>query len=272
MTDGGRHRIYQIYYDSITESENDRGFLQLDNLSNERPDWAEYWPIRNFLLGNELDDDTYYGFLSPKFGRKTGLASTEVLAFLDSADEDVVTFSPFFDQSAFSINVFEQAASAHRGIYPTLVDAFRFLDPSADIENLVMTSRSTVYCNYFVAKKGVWHSWLAACEKIFAICEANLSPLAHRLTALVNYSGARTPAKVFVIERVISFLLATGRQWNVRAYNPMTLPFGSSSVAKFRSELAELDALKIAYCETGHLEYLQAFGRIRSEIVEKIRR
>lgn len=270
MSDGGPYKIYQIYYNTITQSENDQGFLQLDNLANERPDWAEYWPIRRFLLGNALHDNTYYGFLSPKFGRKTGLGSAEVLAFLDSAEEDVVTFSPFFDQSAFSINAFEQAASIHRGIYPTLVDAFRFLDPSADIQNLVMTSRSTVYCNYFAAKKGVWHSWLANCEKLYSLCETNRTSLAGMLNAQVNYSGTRTPAKVFVIERVISFLLSTNRRWSVRAYNPMKLPYGISRVAKFKSELAELDALKIAYCETGHVEYLHAYSQIRSEIVRKI--
>ena len=43
------HEIYQIFYNESTQKSNDPGFLPLDNLSNERPDWSEYWPIRRFL-------------------------------------------------------------------------------------------------------------------------------------------------------------------------------------------------------------------------------
>jgi hypothetical protein len=86
----------------------------------------------------------------------------------------------------------------------------------------------------------------------------------------VNYTGQRYPAKVFLVERMISYLLATSGRWSSRAYNPMRLPYGSSRVAKFKDELAELDALKIAYRETGYVEYLHAYSRIRSEIIKKI--
>ena len=45
--------IYQIHYG--LEDERDSGFDVLDNASNERPDWFEYWPIRKYLLGETLD-------------------------------------------------------------------------------------------------------------------------------------------------------------------------------------------------------------------------
>ena len=51
------------------------GWQVLDNLNNERPDWFEYWPIRRFLLGDELDEQAFYGFFSPKFSAKTGLGT-----------------------------------------------------------------------------------------------------------------------------------------------------------------------------------------------------
>jgi hypothetical protein len=63
-------KIYQIYYSEATKAHNDPGFLPMDNLANERPDWREYWPIRNYLLNNNLEEDTRYGFLSPKFEAK----------------------------------------------------------------------------------------------------------------------------------------------------------------------------------------------------------
>jgi hypothetical protein len=74
-------KVYQIYYSDETRKSNDSGFLQLDNLGNDRPDWREYWPIRKYLLENTLDENTFYGFLSPKFKDKTGLSSDQVYEF-----------------------------------------------------------------------------------------------------------------------------------------------------------------------------------------------
>lgn len=58
--------IHQIFYSEETRKSLDAGFIPLDN-SNQRPDWCEYWPIRNFLINAPLDSDGFYGFLSPKF-------------------------------------------------------------------------------------------------------------------------------------------------------------------------------------------------------------
>ena len=55
-------RIYQICYSKETLANVPVGFLVLDNVANERPDWREYWAIRNFLLNNYLSEDTLYGF------------------------------------------------------------------------------------------------------------------------------------------------------------------------------------------------------------------
>ena len=52
--------IHQIYYSPETRAQLDAGFTPLDNLANERPDWREYWPIRNHLLRNALADDDYH--------------------------------------------------------------------------------------------------------------------------------------------------------------------------------------------------------------------
>ena len=267
MSDSYRHKIYQIYYNSITEKENDKGFLQLDNLSNQRPDWSEYWPIRNHLLHNELDETSYYGFFSPQFKQKTDLDSSDVFKYLDSAEQDVVIFSPYFDQSAFPINVFEQAEMCHKDIYQCFIEIFKALGSEVNIQNLVMTSRNTIFCNYFAAKKSVWEAWINQCEKIFSISEENELPLARLLNSSVQHTGAHYPAKVFVIERMISYLLSTSSRWSVKVYNPMTLPYANSNIAKFKKELSELDALKIAYCETGYQEYIQTFYQIRSEIL-----
>jgi len=107
-------QIYQIAYDAASlESVQKSGFLMLDNLSNQRPDWYEYWPIRGYLSTHVMDDDVWYGFFSPKFSEKTGLGMSDIRVFVDKVtatkDVDVVLFSPQPDMGAHFLNVFEQA-------------------------------------------------------------------------------------------------------------------------------------------------------------------
>lgn len=265
-----RHKIFQIYYDSRTQAENDKGFLQLDNSSNERPDWSEYWPIRRYLHNNKLEDNLYYGFFSPKFKEKTGLDSTTVFEFLENSNEDVIVFSPFFDQSAFFINVFEQAKFAHPSIDECLVEAFRALDGGVDINNLFMTSRNTVFCNYFAAKRDFWEKWIACGEILFGYAEENRTPLGKLLNSNVTHSRKEYPAKVFAVERIVSFLMSTRKEWSARIFEPARLPYSNPFFLNYKLELIELDALKIAYLETGSSEYIRPLNQIRSKIISDI--
>ena len=75
--------IYQIYYDKQTYEMLDKGFLPLDNSNSPRPDWFEFWPIRKFLKETPLNEDSWYGFLSPKFVLKTGFTSTVIKDFIN---------------------------------------------------------------------------------------------------------------------------------------------------------------------------------------------
>ena len=74
----GEVRAFQIFYNEKSRALLDPDFEPLDNLKNERPDWYEYWPIRNYLMQNRLDESAYYGFLSPNFYEKTRLAGSQV--------------------------------------------------------------------------------------------------------------------------------------------------------------------------------------------------
>ena len=67
--------VHQILNHYTPRQALDPGFVVLDNSANERPDWFEYWPIRKFLLDEALDENAFYGFLSPKFRVKTNLSA-----------------------------------------------------------------------------------------------------------------------------------------------------------------------------------------------------
>jgi len=265
--------LHQIYYSEQTRLEVDHGFIGLDNLANERPDWREYWPIRNYLLRNHLDEDGYYGFFSPKFKAKTGLDADQVRNFVNThaADAQVLIFSPYFDLSAFPLNIFEQGASQHKGTMEAFRGSVSLLDPSVDLATLVMDSRNTVFCNFIVAKPEFWVAWLKNCERLFKVAEVGGTALAAELNANTDHDGGGVPAKVFVIERVASLMLSTQQQWTVRAFNPTLLPYSTAKVADYPNELIRMDALKIAYATQGYGQFLAMYAQVRQEIIERTR-
>lgn len=261
---------YQIYYSEQTRDGLDPGFLPLDNLANPRPDWREYWPMRKFLLEQQLDEQAFYGFFSPKFKQKTTLDAGALYDFVRAqpADTDVVLFSPFFDQSAFPLNIFEQGLAQHANIAEVFEETLRLLAPQVNIDNLLMDTRNTVFCNYFVARPAFWRRWLEQCEKVFAIGEANDSRFGQLLNGGTTHDGGLAPNKVFVTERVASLILSTEPQWRVQAYNPMLMPFTNAGVARFPNELVLLDSLKIAARDTGHGQYLNIYYQLRNILMQ----
>ena len=243
----------------------DPGFEPLDNSKNARPDWREYWPIRHFLLENRLIAGDYYGFLSPAFGRKTGLSSAAVREFARSqgGTADVLLFSPFYDQVAFFLNQWEQGAMTHRGA-TVFERSLPLVAPGFDIFRTVSSSRDSVFCNYFLARAEFWREWLACAERIFECAEQGGSELAEALRKSVQYGPQSAPAKVFIIERIVSALLATQAHWRVQAYNSMLLPMSGSTISALPLELCALDALKIAYQTDPREQFLEAYFQLRA--------
>lgn len=249
------------------------GYTPLDNSGNERPDWREYWPIRNYFREHPPREDEYYGFLSPAFRAKTRLEPRTLLDYFAAHADgaDVLLFSPFFDQIAFFLNCWEQGALAHPGARALFDDTLALVAPEFRIEETVGCSSNTVYCNYFLARGAFWREWLVRCERLYASAERGDTPLGRALAAPLDYKAGSAPAKVFAVERVASALLATGTHWRVRAYNPLLLPFSTSPISTLGPELAALDALKLAYLAEGRGEYLDAFFRLRAQFAQRQR-
>jgi hypothetical protein len=185
-------------------------------------------------------------------------------------DVDVVTFSPFFDQAAYFLSVFEHAALCHPGIGPIMEEAVKLGWPELSVGEVVMSSLQTIFCNYFVAKPAFWLQWLEKCERIFAVAEAADSPLAQQLNGDVKYEWQQAPAKVFIIERMASLMLATQPAWKVRNFNPTALPVGNLALSQFSDDLLVLDALKQMAKTTGFAQYMETYVRKRIQLTERL--
>jgi len=240
--------------------------LPLDNRSNERPDWAEYWPIRRFLQNESLDENAFYGFLSPRFGEKLHASPEAIKEFVTSVadDIDVAAFSPYFDHRALFRNVFEQGEFFFPGLMDISQRVFKETLPEIDLSRLVNTSESAIFCNYFAAKPRFWREWLSCCEKVFTVAETEKHPCAMALNRGYKWRSGLIPAKVFIIERMASLLLAISPDFKVRKYEKSSL--ASEFTYLPYSLFSTLDLLKIeALNQTPML--LDAFTKIQRGIL-----
>ena len=258
-------QIYQILNHYTPREDLDPGFAVLDNSANERPDWFEYWPIRRFLLEEALDENTFYGFLSPKFKLKTSLSAGAVREFILAADSavDVVLLSPSIHNSAYYLNVFEHGDAEHPGLKNVAKTLFERLGLNGDLDALVSDSRNTVHSNYFIAKPRFWRAWLVINEKMYAIAETPGDALGEALCAPTTYRGGKqVQMKIFVMERIATWLLTGAREsgeFVARVRDPFV---ARSRIYKLPIAIV-CDALKIAYATEGRSQYKDVFLLMR---------
>jgi hypothetical protein len=254
--------VYQIRYDSSQEVDHD--FLPLDNTANERPDWFEYWAIRNFLRTQPLDENAFYGFLSPRFKSKTNLSGREVHEFIRRHGEtaEVLLFTPSLHLTAYHLNVFKYGDRCHPGLLSLAARFFRRIGRPTNLDTLVTHSGNEVYSNYFVARPNFWRTWLQISDWLFEIAESKDDPLGIELRKQTTYRGGkRVEIKVLLMERVPTWLLAREPQFVVKASDPF---IARSRLYKLPGAIV-CDAVKLAYQENGRTREFADLFRIVSK-------
>jgi hypothetical protein len=263
--------IHQIFYDESSKRMLDPGFVPLDNTSNERPDWYEFWVIREFLLNTVLQEDTWYGIFSPKFRHKTGLDATSVLNFVEyySPSTDVAIFSPGWDQIAYFQNPFEQGDFWHPGLLDLSQQFLVSVGIDVDLRTLVTDSSTTVFSNYVVAKAAFWREWLRIANFFFDYVEYGREPLSVGLRSTTSYGSAdrQRPMKVFIQERFASLVLACGN-FRVKAIDlsgnlPIFTRLFCDDVPT-RRLLHTCELLKRQYRATHDEDYRRMYTKIRA--------
>jgi len=245
--------IYQILNHYTAPESLDPGFLVLDNSSNERPDWFEYWPIRKFLLNEPLDEESFYGFLSPKFKLKTNLSAAAAHEFvnLETKTTDVILLSQSIHQAAYYLNTFKYGDSLHPGLLSIATQFFKRIGLCTNLELLVTHSRNEVYSNYMIAKPHFWRAWLDITEQLFTIAESPTDPLGTELRKATSYRRRHNvPMKIFIVERIATWILSRNSEFVARVRDPFA---ARSRIYKLPTAIV-CDALKIAYLTNGGKE------------------
>lgn len=270
-----RFNVFQIIFDDASRALLDPAFIPLDNTVNERPDWFEFWVIRQYLRSHALQDGAWYGFLSPRFTMKTGVPGRRVLDTLKQFDAkaDVALFSPEWDQLAYFQSPFEQGDAWHPGL---LAASQTFLDEigyGCDLKKLVTHASTSVFANYLIAKPAYWREWLKLADAFFEYVEYRVAPDS-ALRNNVSY-GARhfhAPMKTFVQERFASLILATNRYQVLTpdlSANPAVSNTYFDNTPHTRRALQACDLMKQEYCRTGDAAFLNMFHKLRAGITFK---
>lgn len=263
--------IHQIFYNEATRAQVHPDFIPLDNSANPFPDWFEFWPILNFLNSRQLDQNGWYGFLSPKFVQKVGYDPHFLKDFLDSCGDDVdaVLSSPGWDQICFFRNPWEQGEVWH----PSLTqESQRFFDAigwDLRLTEVVSDMSCTVFSNYVVAKAVYWNQWQGLANKFLDYVGSDLQGKLAANTTPYGSGAHLYPMKTFIQERFATAILLKGHCRAV-AYDPSPVaPIFSrlfTDNAETRRALQCCDLLKRRYRATMDPVFLDAYEKIRCSI------
>jgi predicted O-linked N-acetylglucosamine transferase (SPINDLY family) len=265
-------KIQQIFYDPASRAHLDLGFFPLDNSYSKSPKLYELSAIRDYFSRYTLDDETWYGFFSPKFQLKTGLSSADVRKFFNQYKDqnDVMLFSPFWEQVSYFRNVFEQAEFWHPGIKAIAEKFFKKINYPIDLDDLVTCRRTSVFSNYFIAKGSFWREWLLLADQLISCLDKRQTALSKNLERPFPYGekGKSVPAAVFLQERFATLLLSSNRYRCVTCdISDIPSPLFPEG---FSQEIADglrlCDTLKASYRQEPVVEYLESFYRLREAV------
>ncbi len=204
-------QIYQIFYNEQTRQAVDPLYIPLDNTQGPK-EWFEFYPIRQFLEQNELKDNTYYGFLSPKFFHKTQVHAQDLIHFINEqaqqAPVDAFLSSLGLNALSYYQNMFEQAETAHPGIKALSQRCLNAMGIPINLDHLVSTNHNAVFCNYIIANKTYWSAWKVLADKFYHLVENDTTDLGMALRADTDYLGDKAAMRTFIQERFPSLILA----------------------------------------------------------------
>ncbi|QWD90899.1 hypothetical protein [Polynucleobacter sp. MWH-Braz-FAM2G] len=180
--------IHQIFYDDISKNSLDPQLIPLDN-TNGPSDWFEFYPIMDFLQKTKLQEDAWYGFLSPKFQQKTGIPAFELINIIYryATHANVAIFSPAWDQLAYFKNPFEQGEFAHPGLLEISQQFINEISLNIDLTKLVTYSSTSVFSNFIIAKPEYWNKWLHIAEQFYKFSQEKNSAKHLILTQEINW-------------------------------------------------------------------------------------
>ena len=246
-------KIYQIYYNKETFNRLDKEFIPYDNTNNTSKEWYEFDVIYSFLKDNKLQENVWYGFLSPEFKKKTDLTGKEVKSHLkENENSNVCLATSCFDQIAIYQNCFLQGETKHPGLIAATEYLLKKFRLNLLIRNIVGHSSNTVFSNYLIAKKEYWERWYELAN-FFVKLQKEDSEFSKKIKTKGKYKNSTVNLGVFIQERFPSIILAS-HKFKVTTLLSPSYKICNKSIPlhyRVRGLLQACDYIKEKYARTG---------------------
>jgi hypothetical protein len=262
--------IHTIYYNLDTKKNISQHFIPLDNSNNNGNEWFEFLPILNYLQRTELEENAFYGFLSPKFSKKTGYQPSYVIDLITQYGNiaDIFLFSPGWDQISYFLNPWEQGEVWHPGLMSA---SQRFLDNyglKLNLSSIVTDTTNSVFSNFIVAKKRYWLNWLKIAKSFYCYAE-NANNLIKNQKICYGSKENQYPLKTFIQERFASLVMLNHNYKILVPDQSLTSPIFTkifSDDINTRRLLITCDVLKKIYKKSLNPHVLETYWSTRNLI------
>lgn len=265
-------QIFQIFFNDETKRALDPGFIPLDNQANPRPEWYEFWVIREYLHTHPLNEADWYGFVSTKFQFKTGLSAELVHKLLQQqqAQADVLLFSPAWDQIAYFQNAFEQGEYWHPGLIASTQAYLKSIHDPRDVRAMVGHGLNTVFSNFVVAKPRFWQRWLVLADALYDFVEGECAGNS-AARGQISYGSVQNqaPMRAFLQERLACLVLQEAGYRVLAADLSRHTPLFDAIFLNVPSNyelLRQCDLSKQQFHATGNREFLLQYQALRRQV------
>lgn len=201
--------IHQIFYDDAHRPSLDPAFMPYDNRANACPEWREYHVFRTEWLGGRCRAGDVTGFVSWKFGAKTGLRGRTFARFIAGhPGYDVYFAHPYRVEPQAFTSIWQQAEIHHPGILGLTQRILDAVGVNVNLATLEQPREQVLFCNYWAGTRRFWDTYMAFCEPVYRhICEG-LDESDRRLAWSRADREINAPYVPFIMERLFSTLLA----------------------------------------------------------------
>ncbi len=238
-------RMHQVYFRRNQRRQLDPDFLPYDNTANLRPEWAEYGVFRAAYRQGRTREAQVVGFVSWRFGTKTGISGRQFL--------DFIAAHPGFD--VYFINPYPYVSHMYRNPWLGLEDqepgalAFsqRMVDQAGlrmDLAALPNDPERTGYSNYWAGTAAFWQRYMEFTEPVYQHLETGLTPGERAfLNGPANYAADST-RHPFIMERLFPTLLQMDPSIRALRYvhPPAEAAFHAPHFVALRDRIARLGA------------------------------
>ncbi len=202
-------QVHQIFYMDSQKGLLDPSFRPFDNAQAIFPYNYEFGVIYKSSGQQPLTTDELRGFVSWKFGAKTGVDGARFKNFIEAnPGYDVYSINPFPGFSFFR-SVWQQGDFFHPGM---MALAQRAMDNSGyhlNLQQIENDSTDTLYCNFWVGNKKFWQMFMDFSGPLWKYFENEASAEERKMYAAPADNLSNAPYSAYLFERLYSTFMAT---------------------------------------------------------------